>query len=102
MNLVSKRKRKKEKATYHECDLCKGLHYKVRRGHGYLLDRLRQANDPDWAMKASEFTKKYPHPDRMPAWYRAYSELVDFERHMRARSARYIERDQRRREGMWW
>ena len=104
MNLVSKRKRKKEKATYHECSLCTGLHYKTRRTHGHLLDELKRVVSYDYDMKSS----KWRHQRWMytkitePAYASAYKRLVDFERVMKGLSESAYARDQRRREGKWW
>jgi len=91
MNLIPKRIRKKMEATYHECDLCQGLHPRIRKGHGYLLNRVKECS-------SVSHTLRYGN-----SWlFLTYRNLIEYERTMKEKSLALYEREQRRREGKWW
>lgn len=91
MNIIPKRRRKKAEATYHECDLCHGLHPRIRKGHGYLLEKVAECSSISHTLRYGNYW--------LTNWY---LDLVEFERTMETRSRTLYEREQRRREGKWW
>lgn len=90
---VNKRQRKKNNAEIHSCSLCAHLCDKIRRGHGYHINKVRQYWNYDQSLKIDTWSYKfYPQFDHNSA-QKALQELIEFERNMESKNESVISMD---------